>query len=197
MERQDRSEWVTEWVALQALEQTDPQAVFELPDCSNGSNLSPELRSELDAELAELQMVVAALAYSAPPVPMAADLKQRLLQRIASPDLDLEHLKQQAATVDWQPYAYAAEAMVGTWQMDAQQREVQCFVRAVGPVRFPKHRHAQAEEIIVLEGDLEIDGRLYQSGDRIASAAGTEHQPATQQGCLLFLRTSIDDEIFV
>lgn len=192
MERQD----LAEWIALQAIEQWEQPGAAESAWLDT-PEITPEMNSEITAELAQLQAVVASLAYSAPLMPMASDLKQRLMQRIATQDFDLEQLKQQATAVDWQPYAHAAQTMVGTWRIDNQQREVQCFVRAVGAVQFPRHRHAQTEEIIVLEGDMEIDGHVYQSGDRIASTAGTEHQPVTQQGCLLFLRTSIDDEIFV
>ncbi len=163
-------------------------------------------QSELTEELAEFQAAVAAIAYSAPLVPLANDLKERLMQRIVADEVRLpggewvepstiETLKQQAETVQWQPYALVPQTMLGTLLVDETAREVQCFVRAIGSVTFPRHRHAQSEEIVVLEGDLEIGGQVYRSGDRVISASGTDHQPATQNGCLLFLRTSIDDEI--
>jgi anti-sigma factor ChrR (cupin superfamily) len=62
-------------------------------------------------------------------------------------------------------------------------------------VCFPKHQHADNEEIVVLEGDLVIDGQVYHSGDRIYSLPNTVHQPETQTGCLLFVKTSLDDVI--
>ena len=40
---------------------------------------------ELAAELAELQATVGAIAYAAPPLPVAADLKDRLFQRLSQP----------------------------------------------------------------------------------------------------------------
>ncbi|MBF2047987.1 MAG: cupin domain-containing protein [Leptolyngbya sp. IPPAS B-1204] len=156
-------------------------------------------------ELASFQTTVAALAYSAPAVPMAADLKERLLQRIAAEPLPspvppltptvIEDLRQKAEAIQWRPYDLAPQTKIGTLLQDPDTREVQCFVRAVGAVQFPNHRHAQPEEIIVLEGDLEINGQVYGQGDRVCSQAGTEHRPVTHNGCLLFLRASLDDEI--
>lgn len=194
MEQQDDSESIALY-ALNTLTAAD-RITIEAP-----FTLTPEL----EQDLAEFQATVAALAYSAPPLPMAADLKDRLMQRIAAivapenssqiDSFNLEALKQQAETVQWHPYAFAPQTMVATLLLDEQTREVQCFVRALGAVQFPKHRHAQPEEVIVLEGDLEVEGRVYRAGDRIESESGTEHQPATQTGCLLFLRASIDDQI--
>jgi hypothetical protein len=157
--------------------------------------------SDLASELAEFAQAVAALAYSAPPVAMAADLKQRLFQRIAeekNPPIptSISALKEQAANVSWEPYPIPG-VMVGTLHLDSEKREIACFVRSVGNIRFPKHQHADFEEIVVLEGDLVIDGQVYESGERIFSSPNTVHQPETQGGCLLFLKTSLDDEVLI
>lgn len=149
---------------------------------------------ELEMELTEFRNAVGAIAYSVPDVPMAVDLKERLFQRINGEITTIETLKQQANQVTWQPDPIPG-VMVGRLNLDEERREISCFVRSVGNIRFPKHQHASNEEIMVLEGDLVIDGKLYQSGDRIYSSPDTIHQPETQQGCLLFLKTSIDDVI--
>jgi hypothetical protein len=149
---------------------------------------------ELEMELAEFRHAVGAIAYSVPDVPMAGDLKERLFQRIHNDTSNIEALKAQANDVTWEP-SLIPGVMLGTLNLDEEKREISCFVRSVGNVRFPKHQHADREEIVVLEGDLVIDGELYTSGDRIYSEPDTIHQPETQQGCLLFLKTSIDDSI--
>ncbi|MCA1992350.1 MAG: cupin domain-containing protein [Coleofasciculus sp. S288] len=165
---------------------------------------------EFETELAEFQAAVAALAYSAPPVPMADNLKERLFQRIgnitseqdsttesSSPLLmSVPALKERAADVSWEPYSIPGVA-IGNLYVDAEKREIACFVRATGSVRFPNHRHAGSEEIVVLEGDLVIDGTSYGSGEYIHSIPGSVHQPETYSGCLIFLRTSLDDEIII
>jgi anti-sigma factor ChrR (cupin superfamily) len=108
----------------------------------------------------------------------------------------IAELEAQAQTVAWEPYASNPGTMLGKLLVDSQQREIQCFVRSLGATQFPRHRHAGEEEIVVLDGDLTIDGKHYQKGDRICSSSGSTHQPETRNGCFLYLRTSLDDEIF-
>jgi anti-sigma factor ChrR (cupin superfamily) len=55
--------------------------------------------------------------------------------------------------------------------------------------------HAGTEEIIVLEGDLVIGDQVYKPGDRLHSQPGIIHQPQTINGCVIYVRTSLDDEI--
>ncbi|WP_404784831.1 cupin domain-containing protein [Altericista sp. CCNU0014] len=92
-------------------------------------------------------------------------------------------------------YLSVPGTLLGTLSVDLQKREIQCFVRSWSNASFPKHRHFGDEEIVILEGDLNIGDRSYQPGDRITSVPGTVHQPKTDRGCLLFLRTSLDDEL--
>ena len=151
-----------------------------------------------------MEAAVAAIAYAAPPMPMAANLKDRLFQRIEEDiseantknQLSVEQLMTQAATVSWQPYSLPGVS-VARWELNMEKREVSYFIRATSGVQFYNHRHAGNEEIMVLEGDLVIDGEKYNIGDRIQSSPGSAHQPETYGGCLIFVRTSLDDEIIV
>jgi hypothetical protein len=152
---------------------------------------------ELVDELTQLQGSAAAIGYSAPTVPMAPDLKERLFQRIADTEVkdnSVAALTQQAANVSWKPYSVAG-VMVGTLYINRTRREIACFVRAEAGVQFPYHLHAGNEEIVVLEGDLVIDDKVYTSGESILSTSGSAHKPKTSNGCLLFLLTSLDDQI--
>jgi hypothetical protein len=154
---------------------------------------------ELQPQLAKFQETVSAIPYSAPPVPVAVDLKARLFERIASQALEpnsasVEALREQATKISWEPFSIPGMAIAKLYVND-EKREMACFVRAVAGVQFPNHRHAGNEEIIVLEGDLVIDEKTYGSGDYIPSISGTVHQPETVGGCTIFLRTSLDDEI--
>lgn len=143
---------------------------------------------ELAMELAEFQNAAGAIAYSVPDATMATDLKQRLFQRING-EISIDTLKAQAAQVNWKPYSIPG-VMIGILNLDEEKQEISCFLRCASNVCFPKHGHVGNEEIIILEGDLVIDGELYKSGDRIYSFADTVHEPVTPQGCLLFLKTS-------
>ncbi|MCP2731228.1 cupin domain-containing protein [Limnofasciculus baicalensis] len=159
---------------------------------------------EFEQELAGFQAAVAAIPYTAPLMPIAANLKDRLFQRIeedisvakAENELSVEELIAQAATVSWQPYSLSGME-IARWELNMEKREVSCFVRATPGVQFYNHRHAGNEEIVVLEGDIVIDGQKYNIGDRIRSMPGSIHQPETYGGCLIFVQTSLDDEIIV
>jgi anti-sigma factor ChrR (cupin superfamily) len=149
---------------------------------------------EWEAELAAMQATVANLGYTAADAELPKGLKQRLFQQIAADASDTTTLMQQAATVSWQPDSIPG-VMVGQMYVDLVKREIACFLRCAAGVVFPNHKHGGNEEIVILEGDLIIDGKIYASGERICCALGTVHQPKTQNGCLVFLRTSLDNEI--
>lgn len=56
---------------------------------------------------------------------------------------------------------------------------------------FPAHAHAEHEECLVLEGDLEGDGIALAAGDYQVAMRGSSHGVVhTRQGCLLLLRSA-------
>jgi quercetin dioxygenase-like cupin family protein len=164
---------------------------------------------ELAEELKEYEMAIATLPYAVPPLPMAADLKQRLFQQIGEdlpPDLDQADqaarvegsLTPQAVrnqSVEWQPYEIPGVCL-GILHLDQDKREMSALVRAEAGVHYPLHRHIKDEEIFMLQGNLEIAGETYRQGDYIRSAAGSAHCLSTVEGCMFFIRASIDD-VFV
>ncbi len=162
-------------------------------------------RPEFARQVAEFEATMAAIPYSAPPVPLAANLKDRLFQRIDSetPESELlqllsssiRELKQKAANLSWEPMASFPGAATATWKVDEPRRQVAFFVRSQTPGRFPKHWHAEGEEILVIEGDFIVDDRTYYCGDRLHADANTAHQPETATGCLLLCVSSLDDRI--
>lgn len=162
---------------------------------------------ELDQAVCEFEEVAATLAYSAPLVPMAADLKDRLFQRIAAdsmgPSSDLvrlldwstDRLKQRAAELDWLVMPGNSGAEVAVWQVNERAREVAFFVRKYDSGLFPNHKHASGETVLVLDGDFVVGNQVYGVGEWISSPGGTSHQPETRHGCLLFCVSSMDDDI--
>lgn len=160
---------------------------------------------ELAEELADFQRVVGALAYSAPEVPMASDLKDRLFQRLdlapppaaiptpRSPEPMGEFLALRSQDLTWRPYRVPG-VTVARLRLDRARREVSAILRAEPGVCYPLHIHAEFEEIYMLEGDLCIGDQVYYAGDYIHSEQGSAHQPTTQTGCMFFVRSSLDDE---
>lgn len=163
--------------------------------------------AELGQTVREFEETAAALAYGVPSVPMAADLKDRLFQRIAEQstgassdllkllDLPIAELRQKATELDWSLMPGKSGVTVATWQTDEASREAAFFARKVGKGLFPNHYHASGETVLVLEGDFVVDARVYYSGERVTAPGKTSHQPESLTGCLLLCVSSMDDDV--
>jgi uncharacterized cupin superfamily protein len=61
---------------------------------------------------------------------------------------------------------------------------------------YPRHRHADTEELFVLDGDLTISGKAMGPGDYCAAVSGTRHGIGhTTDGCMVLVCASHEDEI--
>ncbi|NJK75079.1 MAG: cupin-like domain-containing protein [Richelia sp. CSU_2_1] len=187
--------------ALDTLDESERRALAEQ------LNASPELQSEL----ATFEAAIAAIAYTTPPIPVAPDLKDRLFQRIAelppnpveSADLEpivadsiennLPPFIVRSRDVKWKPFRVPGIS-IGNLYIDKQKREITCLMRLEAGVIFPPHRHAGPEEIVVLEGDLTVEGERCDRGDYVRSVPGSAHSPFTERGCLLLIKSSTDNE---
>ena len=188
--------------ALDTLDESESRAFTEkLQEC-------PELQSELDA----FEVAVAAIAYTAPPVPMAPNLKNRLFQRIA--ELSSTHAEAvnsmpvipgaaenntpsvivRSQNVKWSNYKVAGISFANLY-VDREKREFTCLMRLEAGVEFPLHRHGGVEEVFMLEGDLEVEGELCHPGDYIRSFPNSIHAPVSRGGCLLLVKTSLKNEM--
>ncbi|NEQ24333.1 MAG: anti-sigma factor, partial [Microcoleus sp. SIO2G3] len=91
------------------------------------------------------------------------------------------------------PYSIPGVA-IAVLSIDDERREISALLRAEPGARHPLHRHADVGEILILEGGLEIDGRYYGKYAYIRSEPNSTHALAAPQGCLCFIRTSLDNE---
>lgn len=170
---------------------------------------SPELQSELDA----FEAAVGAIAYTAPPVPVSPNLKHRLFQRIAelSPTPTEEVNSQpvipvaenntpsvivRSQNVKWRKYTVSGISFANLY-VDREKREHTCLMRLEAGVEFPLHRHGGVEEVFMLEGDLEVEGEICYPGDYIRSFPNSIHGPVSHNGCLLLVKSSLDNEMIV
>ena len=63
--------------------------------------------------------------------------------------------------------------------------------------RYPSHRHADAEELYMVEGDLTVEGQELRAGDYCAASAGTVHGVTSSEGgCTFLLHASERDQVF-
>jgi hypothetical protein len=156
---------------------------------------------DLAEELADYEAAVTALAYSAPPQPMADDLKTRLFDRLGlelsgevpSEPLPKEFLAVRSQDLKWQPHLIPG-VQIAILHTDEVKREIVGFLKAEPGVRYPYHRHAATEELFMLEGDLLIANEVFGPGDYIRSRPGSAHAPYTHGGCRFFFRASMDNE---
>lgn len=192
MIREDFSE-LAALAALDAIDERDIDLVEVYADAS------PEAQDEW----AELRMAVGAIPYGAPTLPVPSDLKDRLFQHIEldnpvpidaeSPQELLPFFSVRSAEMLWEEHPVQGIKFVRLHE-DPVKRIFSYLLRCEPGLKFPIHRHVKAEEIFMLEGDLVDNGQVYGPGDYLYSAAETIHAPETKEGCLFFLRTSLDNE---
>ncbi len=159
---------------------------------------------DLAEELTSYQTAVGLVPYGAPIVPIAADLKDRLFDRLGldpveavpnsspvqTPDLKMVAIR--SADLDWQPRRIdGVEAAV--LFRDEVTRSQNLIVKAAAGVVYPLHQHAGIEEIYMLEGELIIDDQVYLAGDYIRSYPNSIHAPFTNTGCMFLIWACIDD----
>jgi hypothetical protein len=159
---------------------------------------------DLAEELTTYQTVVGLVPYGAPIVTIAADLKDRLFDRLgldpveavpnSSPVLtpDLKMVAIRSADLDWQPRRIEGVQAVVLFR-DEVSRTQHLVVKAAAGVVYPLHQHAGIEEIYMLEGELIIDDQVYLAGDYIRSYPNSIHAPFTNTGCMFLIRACIDD----
>jgi len=124
------------------------------------------------------------------------DLRDRLLQRIAGTAASNSVVPTpiERQRLEWDEVASGISCIQLT--LDEAKGNVTMLVRLVPGASYPQHRHAAAEELFLLSGELYIDGRKLQPGDySLATQGTTDHQVWSETGCTCLLITSLNDEL--
>ncbi len=80
--------------------------------------------------------------------------------------------------------------------VDSDRDRVTALVRMGAGSRYGTHRHAQAEELYVLEGSCLCGGQQLLAGDYHRAEAGSIHVDTwTDDGCLMLIMTSQHNEM--
>jgi len=169
------------------------------------------------AELRDLDSATEMLARSATPVAPPASLRARILAA-ARDDIPVqEPTAAPPVRQVWKSWAQAPPAAgslrvtradEGEWQKaaegvavkrlsyDADRRIATMLVRMAPGSAYPPHRHALAEECFVIAGDLHMGDLVLHAGDfQRAEAASVHVTQSTESGCLLFITSSLEDEL--
>lgn len=98
-----------------------------------------------------------------------------------------------ADRVDWKDTAVPGVQARNLWVDHANKRATVLLKLAPGVV-YPDHDHPGVEECLVLEGDLELGGKIMGKHDYMRIPKGGQHgTPRTRNGCLLLVTTQLVD----
>jgi anti-sigma factor ChrR (cupin superfamily) len=167
------------------------------------------------AELGQLACVVAALASAVPSVTPDPGTRQKVLRRVAAkaePTTAASPLRGQllgegaheahptpvvtkkASEASWVSTAIPGISMRVLF-VGPENNQFTALVRMAPGTSYPRHIHSGPEECFVLEGDLHVGDIVLRPGDYQRAPAGSEHGvQSTDQGCLLFITSSLTDE---
>jgi anti-sigma factor ChrR (cupin superfamily) len=164
-----------------------------------------------DKDILDLAGVVENLALAVPPVEPSAAIRQRLLdsvtanpRRPAGPEL-LRNTKgvllqqsglliARSADMSWERVAPGISRKI--LSVDSNRSCCTSLIRAEAGTRYPRHRHAGVEELLVLEGDLHVHGVIMRVGDYCHAEPDSIHEETfTEGGCILLQVASQFDQI--
>jgi anti-sigma factor ChrR (cupin superfamily) len=126
----------------------------------------------------------------------SASLQERLARRIANEtggELVLPTTRHHSEP-DWEEVAPGISCKL--LATDAESNRVSMLVRLAPGTDYPPHRHADVEELHLLDGELWIDDNKLYPGDFNRAEPGTSDQRVwSETGCTCVLITSSKDEL--
>lgn len=123
-------------------------------------------------------------AFSRPPA-----TPDRMADPIADDALGMVLLR--AADIEWQDLP-APGARVRNLFIDKTRGRATLLIKLEPGTAFPDHEHPDVEECLVLEGDLELGGRVMRRFDYMRIPKGGQHgTPRTTNGCIVLVTCGI------
>lgn len=158
-----------------------------------------------EAAVARARELIVHLGAAAAEADPPSDLRARVLAAIAADETQVWKRWQTSGA----PPLLFVGAGEGQWEgtsspgvqvkrlfVDAPHDRVTMLVRMAPGSSYPRHRHAGAEECYVLQGDLHLPGMIMHAGDYQRADADSIHGvQSTEHGCLLFIVSSLHDEL--
>jgi anti-sigma factor ChrR (cupin superfamily) len=142
---------------------------------------------EAEAALREVAGGIEALAAAAPAHAPPPELRARLLARVAREEAVRPQISLRAGERDWRPTGVAGIAMQLLYADPTTGRHT-LLLRLDPGARYPAHLHDEAEQCLVLEGEVGWEELRYAKGDFIVAGKGSVHPVIeTTQGALLLL----------
>jgi quercetin dioxygenase-like cupin family protein len=76
-----------------------------------------------------------------------------------------------------------------------RQKEYTTLLKLEPGVRFPKHLHPAGEELFVVDGRIQVEGRWYESGCYVYTPPGGVHDVFSDTGAVMLIRMPAPAEI--
>jgi anti-sigma factor ChrR (cupin superfamily) len=196
-------------ITEQQQEQATLYALGALPNAEQAA-FERELRgnAELRQLVHELQRTADLVALSAPAQPLPPQLRDKVLQRIESADVDKQAAKKPLPPLipglsffdapgsrDWKPLP-----IPGTYIKLLSLEEERGYAVLLGKLdpgaRYPAHTNAGPEDFYILTGDLHIGNRRLGAGDFHHADGGSQHEENySVAGCTLLAVLTTDDPL--
>ncbi len=149
------------------------------------------------AAVAECRAVVDHLAYAAAPRAPRPAARDRVLANVAAGSAAV--VEQDGvrvvfgAQVPWQASPLPGIEFKLLREDGATGRRTRLICMAPGSV-YPKHRHPANEEVLLLEGDLVVNGVLMQPGDYCSAEPASVHQNVhSPSGCVFVITAGANE----
>lgn len=149
------------------------------------------------AEFLAFRETAAQLSFALPPARPEPALRERLLERIGAEEsepLPGIHVLR-SSPQGWRSTPYPGVSFK-TLYVDRTSDMVTSLLRLEPGAKYPTHRHAAAEQCLVIEGEVSIGDLVLRAGDFEWAQSQTIHPVLeSARGCLLLIVASRHDEI--
>lgn len=116
---------------------------------------------------------------------VASRMKSHLMSRIKTSNEHFRFLF--AVQGEWRNLYQGVDIKV----LRQEAESYSALIRMAADSVLPSHHHAYNEEVLVLEGEVMVEGVLCHEGDYHHALAGCTHRDvSTKNGCLLFVRNA-------
>ena len=195
MSDRDESTVNPELLELASLYALDALTEDDRKEFERALETTPGLRAEVDS-LREVTGSLGAAADEAAPPPALGD---RLMAAATAPKpgvmLDQDGLLiLKSSQMNWRPHPKLEGVSSKVLHLDRESGLVTSLVSYKAGVVYPGHRHASAEELFVVHGEVEVHGIRMGPGDYCRATPDSSHQPSVAlTDALILVRNSLHD----